>query len=162
MLGRQQPVDGLDVFGARRLGLANLAAGKTHAKLVAHGFGSTAAKSNTQASCVTAFRIVSRLEPDACSSATASAISCGREGVERTRGVKRPVIVLSDVPMFTCVFSAISIRDARYAATASASVGACAGSRLIADKSGTRIAASSPSNRRRRSSASARVRKLPA
>jgi hypothetical protein len=32
---RQQPIDGLDVIGARRLGLANLAAGKTDTQLVA-------------------------------------------------------------------------------------------------------------------------------
>ena len=164
VLRGEQPVDGLDVLGARRLGLdGSSPRGSRTRSLSRTGFGSTPAKSNTQARWVTALRIVSRLYPPACSRATASAISCGVNASTRRAASSTPddqierradvhARRLGDVDSRCAVGGGRIGKRWRLGGFAARAPTA----------PGTRIAASSPSSQRRRSSASARVRKLPA
>jgi len=107
------------------------------------GFGAMPPKSNTIASAVTLLRIVSRALPSSTSFPTSPATSAGlisstgrspRTGMTRASATRCCMSVLSRT----------STRDALHLSATSARRGAALGS-VSADKSGTRIAANSPS-----------------
>ncbi len=155
VLRRQQPVNTSSCLRSAAQAREPRRAAAAPEACPAPGCGSTPAKSKTQARWVTALRIVSRLYP--------LAWSCDDRVGDLLRREPRLAVLLrarrgSDSAPYRCSRASprrcrSARRDTRRAA--SASVGAWSGSPSSADRSGTRIAASSPPP-------SAAARELPA